>query len=139
MNRREDGAATIEFIWLALILMVPLVYIMISVFEVQRTSFGATAASRAAARTFVLAPDPASGHERAQSVARVTLDDHGVGEADVIIDCEPACHQPGSSVRVRVEVRQPLPLAPRIFGDQVAAIDVDATHRAPYGRYRGGP
>lgn len=139
MRRADDaGSATIEFIWLALILMVPLVYIVVSVFEVQRASFGATAASRSAARAFVLAPDPSVAHERAQRAAAVTLQDHGVDGARVDISCRPACHEPGSSVQVRIQVRQPLPLAPTILGEDLAAIDLEASHREPYGRYRGG-
>lgn len=138
-ERSEGGGATIEFIWLALILMVPLVYIVVSVFEVQRTSFGATAASRSAARAFVLAPDPVVAHHRAEAAARVTLEDHGVEGAQVEIVCRPGCHEPGSTVTVRISVRQSLPLAPSVLGEGLAGIDIEASHREPFGRYRSAP
>lgn len=140
MTRREEaGSATVEFIWLALILLVPLVYVVVTVFEVQRTSYGATAASRSAARAFVLAPDPVTAHERAQRAAAVTLDDHGVADARVEIACSPGCHLPGSSVQVDIRVRHALPLAPTLLGDELAAISIEASHREPYGRHRAGP
>nr|MBA2464590.1 hypothetical protein [Nocardioidaceae bacterium] len=58
-HRDESGSALVEVTWLAILLLVPLVYVVLGVFEVQRASFGSTSAARAAGRAFVLAPDPA--------------------------------------------------------------------------------
>ncbi|MGH3455694.1 MAG: hypothetical protein ACRDPQ_20380 [Nocardioidaceae bacterium] len=66
-RRDETGTALIEFIWLGLLLLVPLVYIMLTVFDAQRGAFGASSASRAAGRAFVLAPirrPPTTGRSR---------------------------------------------------------------------------
>ena len=49
---------------------VPMLWIVMSVFEVQRGAFAVSAAARAAARAYALAPDDASGLVRAREAAR---------------------------------------------------------------------
>ncbi len=61
----DAGNAVVEFSTLAVLLMVPLVYVLLSVFEVQRASFGVTEAARQAGRAYVTADDPAQGRARA--------------------------------------------------------------------------
>ena len=139
-RRHESGTASVEFIWLTILLLVPFVYALIAVFDTQRASFAVSAASRSAARAFLQAADPASGEQRARVAARVALDDQDV-DADVVITCEPGpadCLQPGSSVRVVVHTVQPLPLTPSALGDQLGGIAVDSTHTESFGTYRAG-
>jgi len=138
--RTEDGSAVIEFIWLALLLLIPVVYILIAVFEVQRAAYGVSAASRSAARAFILAPDVPTAFDRADRAALVALGDQDVAGASVDITCSPTpadCLTPGSSVRVVVRMTQNLPLTPQALGDQLAPITVDSTHVEPYGSFRG--
>ena len=139
-RRHESGTATVEFVWLTILLLVPFVYALIAVFDTQRASFAVSAASRYAARAFLQAADPASGEQRARVAARVALDDQEV-DAEVVITCEPSpadCLQPGSSVRVVVHTVQPLPLTPSALGDQLGGIAVDSTHTEPFGTFRAG-
>ena len=140
-RRDESGTALIEFIWLGLLLLVPLVYVMLSVFDAQRGAFAASSASRAAGRAFVLAPDQKTGEARAKEAARVALEDQGVeyGDADVDIDCEPRpddCLTSGSVITVEVVVQQPLPLVPSALGDSAPSVRLTSTHVEPYGTYR---
>jgi len=139
-RRHESGTATVEFVWLTILLLVPFVYALIAVFDTQRASFAVSAASRSAARAFLQAADPASGEQRARVAARVALDDQEV-DAEVVITCEPSpadCLQPGSSVRVVVHTVQPLPLTPSALGDHLGGIAVDSTHTEPFGTFRAG-
>lgn len=135
----ERGSATVEFTWLTLLLLVPLVYIVIGVFETQRAAYGVAAASEAAARAFIQAEEVGTAESRARAAARLVLADHGVSGASVATRCEPACFEPGSSVIVVVRSTRRLPLAPDLFGDPIAAFDVDSTHTEPFGRYRATP
>ena len=140
MTRREEGTAVVEFIWLALLLIIPIVYILIAVFDVQRAAYGVSAASRSAARAFILAPDVPTAYERAHRAAAVALGDQKVDGATVDITCMPTpddCLTPGSAVRVVIRMTQPLPLTPSALGDQIAPVTVDSTHVEPYGSYRG--
>ena len=54
-HRDESGSALVEFTWLAILLLVPLVWIVISVFQVQQGAFAVSAAARAAGRARVVA------------------------------------------------------------------------------------
>lgn len=138
-TREEDGTATIEFIWLTLLLLMPLVYLLIAVFDTQRAAFGVSTASRSAARAFLQADGAAAGEQRARQAARVALADQGLDDADITVTCLPtpaACFEPGSSVRVVVRVTQPLPLTPDALGSQLAGVTVDSTHTEPFGSYR---
>lgn len=138
-DRDEGGTAVIEFIWLALLLMIPVVYILIAVFDVQRAAYGVSAASRSAARAFILAPDLPTAYQRADRAAMIALGDQGIEGATVRVTCSPTparCLTPGSAVRVVVRTTQPLPLTPRALGDQIAPIAVDSTHVEPFGTYR---
>ena len=48
--RGEAGSALVEVTWLSILLLVPLVYVVLAVFEVQRAAFAVDAATRAAGR-----------------------------------------------------------------------------------------
>ena len=135
-SAEEHGNASIEFIWLALILLVPMMYILLVTFEVQRAAFGVSAASRAAARSFVLAPTNAAAEDRARNAALITLADHRVENSEIEITCEPRCHQPGSTVKVSVRAQQRLPMLPLVFGEQLGSIRVTGIHMEPFGSFR---
>jgi hypothetical protein len=139
--RSQEGTALIEFSWLAILLLVPLVYLIVAVFDVQRAAYGVTAATRAAGRAYVLSPDLATAEAQAQEAAAVALRDQGLDLApgELVITCLPApdsCLQPGSSVLVRLDLHVDLPLMPSALGANTPSIRVEATHLAPYGTYR---
>jgi hypothetical protein len=137
----QRGSALVEVTWLTILLLVPLVYLVLSVFEVQRAAFGVTTAGRAAGRAFVLAPDQASGQARAAQAASVALRDQGLTlpPGGLAITCEPdprACLQPGSVVLVSLRLQVALPLVPDFYGGNTPTIRVSSTHRSPYGTFR---
>lgn len=141
-RRDEAGSAIVEFVWLGLILMVPIIYILLAVFDLQRASYGVSAASRAAGRAFVLAPDQANAHARAERAAEVALKDQGIDPADVAVrvTCTPdpdRCLSPGAVISVAVHTSQPLPLVPSALGGARPAVQVNSTHTEPYGTFRG--
>jgi len=131
----------VEFSWLAILLMVPLVYVMLAVFDVQRTSYGATAATRAAGRAFIIVPDGMSEDDaraRAFEAARLAMKDQGIelSPGQLTISCNPACLQPGSTVTVTLDTEVRLPLIPDALGGEPPAIHISASHTEPYGDYR---
>jgi Flp pilus assembly protein TadG len=135
----ERGTATIEFVWLTILLLVPLVYVLVAVFDTQRAAYGVSTASHAAARAFLQSPDAATGERRARAAARVALDDQGLSGATVRVSCLPSpatCFEPGSAVRVVVRATQPLPLTPSALGPRLGGVTVDSTHTEPYGSFR---
>lgn len=143
MNRRreESGSALVEVVWLSVLLLVPLVYILLAAFDVQRASYGVSGAARAAARAYSLAPDEASAPARARAAAAVALQDQRVPAEDVALDvrCHPEpgnCLSPGSLIHVDLRYQVRLPLAPSALGSQSPSIRVEASHAVAYGTYR---
>jgi hypothetical protein len=131
----------VELIWLSLILLIPLVYVLLTLVVVQRSSYGVTEAARAAGRAFVLSPDPATGRQRAFEAARVAMADQGIAlpASSLTIVCHPlpsSCLRPGSTAEVKIRYQAALPILPRIFGHHPATIAVSARHVEPYGSYR---
>ena len=141
MRRDERGSALVEFVWLGFLLLIPLVYVLLSVFAAQSAAFGSDAASRAAGRAFMLAPDQQSAVVAAEGAARVALADQGI-DADLMrmsISCAPdasRCLTSGSTVTVEVTVLQPLPLVPSALGSNAPSIRLTSTHVEPYGTFR---
>lgn len=141
-RRRDDrGSALVEVTWLAILLLVPLVYVLLAVFDVQRGAFGVSAASRAAGRAFALAPSDGEGLSRAHAAAAVALGDQGVDEFDLVVACTPVptdCLAPGSVVTVTVRSQVDLPLVPAALGGGAPSVRVQSVHRVPVGRYVEG-
>ena len=139
-SRDAGGSALVEFTWLAIILLVPLVWIIMSVFEVQRGAFAVSAAARAAGRAYALAPDDATGAARAQAVAEQVLTDQGSPgqKVRVVVSCRSPqgnCHVGTAVITVRVESAVALPAAPKILGADAATFALSSSHTLPIGQY----
>ena len=139
-RRTERGSALVELTWLGLLLLVPLLWIVLSVFEVQRGAFAVSGAARAAGRAYTLAPSDAIGQARAQAAARQVLVDHGIGELPLgmAVTCAPAgdCHVPGAVITVQVRSRVDLPLLPDVLGGGAPSFALNASHTVPIGQFR---
>ena len=142
MTRRDQrGSALVELSWLGILLILPVLWIVMSVFQVQRGAFGVSAAARAAARAYALAPDDPSGLARAREAARIALDDQGVHGVwpDVDVSCTPFpgdCHQGTSVITVSVHSRVVLPLMPSVLGGNRPSFALDASQTVPIGQFQ---
>jgi Flp pilus assembly protein TadG len=137
----ERGSALVELSWLGILLLVPLLWIVVSVFDVQRGAFGVSGAARAAGRAYALAPTDAEGRQRATAAARQALEDQGVHgvPVTVTITCTPYphdCHSGTSVITVRVASRVDLPLLPSFLGGTAPSFALDATHTVPIGQFQ---
>lgn len=141
MSRDERGTAIVEFVWLAILLLVPLLYIVLAVFDTQRASYAASAAARSASRAYVTSPDQQTAYVRAEAAARLAFGDQGIDAADftMTISCRPDprhCLTPGSVVSAEVRSAADLPLMPAALGGNTPRIAVAAIHQSPYGTFR---
>jgi hypothetical protein len=139
--RGERGSGLVELTWLGILLLVPLVWILLSVFTVQRGAFAVSGAARAAGRAYVLAPSDALGTQRATAAARQALADQGLSGAplDITVTCAPyphACHSGTSVVTVRVASSVRIPLLPLLLGGGSPRFALDATQVVPVGQYQ---
>lgn len=140
-SRDESGSALVEVVWLSVLLLVPLVYVLLAAFDVQRASYGVSGAARAAARAYSLSPDEASASSRARAAATVALGDQRIDADRVAMDvrCRPDpgnCLAPGSLIEVGLRYQVRLPLTPVALGGQTASIRVEASHTVAYGTHR---
>ena len=137
----ERGSALVEFSWLAILLLVPVVWLVLSVFEVQRGAFAVSGAARAAGRAYALADSDATGDAHARRAARQAFTDQGLGAAPLTlaVTCTPyprSCHAGTSVVTVRVATRVRLPWLPSSFGLGEPVFALDASHTVPIGQFR---
>ena len=136
--RRPDGDAgnaVVEFSCLAVLLMVPLVYVLLSVFEVQRASFGVTEAARQAGRAYSTADDPAQGRARAAAAATLAMRDQGLECRGCLTDLSGSL-EADAQVTATVEHFVRLPLLGSVLGGERGGIPVDATHVEVVDRFR---
>ncbi|MGY1692010.1 hypothetical protein [Geodermatophilus sp. SYSU D01105] len=128
----ERGSALVEFVFIAIVVFVPLVYIVAGFSAVQRGVFASTAAAREAGRAMGTAPDPVSGAARAEAAARLAVADQSIDAADVRVAYAPAgagCDAaggysprlaPGEEFAVCVTVTVRIPLLPEFIDANTA-------------------
>ena len=138
--RGDDGSAIVEFVYLAVLLMVPLVYLLVTVFQVQSAAFGATEAARQAARAYVTSETAAQGAARAAAAAELAMGDQGLPlREDGLRVTAPRGLDPGASVTVVVRHDVTLPILGGLFGRVQPTIPVRATHVQVVDRFRERP
>lgn len=137
----EGGSAVIEFVFLAVLLMVPLFYLVMTLARIQAGAYAASAAAREAGRAYVTASAMASAQERAMSAARIAFEDQGFGadEAQLTMSCDGApCLRPDGRVVMATTVVVPLPLIPSFARGVVPLeVPVTASHVAVVDRFGG--
>lgn len=138
----DDGGAIIEFCFLGVLLLVPLVYLVLAVFAVQSTAYGVAAATREAGRAFVTTPPGAEPATRAFAAANVATADHGVvlepSQLAITASSE-GCLAAGDVVTVRIAVEVPLPFVPDVLAGAVGStVGVEGEHVEHVDRYRAG-
>jgi len=141
-GRREGGTAVVEFVFLAVLMMVPLVYLVMVMGRVQAGSYAASAAVREAGRAFVTAPAAGQASPRAEAAARIAFEDQGFGGAGrLTMGCDgDPCLRPEGRISMEATVVVPLPLVPAFARDVVPLeLPVTASHVAVVDRFRGRP
>jgi Flp pilus assembly protein TadG len=118
--RREDGSASLEFITVGLLLLVPVVYLVLALSALEKASFGVEGAARQATRVFVQSGSEREAEAAAQTAIAVTLADYGLAARDarVQVSCRPNpsdCLTRRGFVTVSIEVTVPLPLIPPVL------------------------
>ena len=137
--RGDGGNAIIEFVYLAILLMIPLTYLLLTVFRLQGATYAVSSATREAGRVFVTS---ASGDAdaRAATAASIVMADSGL-ELDarqLSIRCSARpCLTPGANVEVTIGYDVALPFLPRFLdGALPASIHVEGRHLEVVDRFR---
>ncbi|NLS11213.1 hypothetical protein HGQ17_14645 [Nesterenkonia sp. MY13] len=126
----EEGSAVVEFLALAVLLLIPTVWFLVAVAQVQSAAYAVTGAADQAAKVYVTSPH---GHQQsaAHSEAAVqrALGDFGIdpGQAEIRQSCSADCQEPGSVVQFDIELRVPVPLVPEFGGWEHRLVTVSAS------------
>lgn len=144
-DRGDVGNAVLEFVVLATFLMVPLIYIIIAVAQVQGSAYGATEATREAGRAYIGAATSLDASRQACTAATVALRN----AVDASFDCASQLHVscvsdagcspglvPGETIRVEIDLTVGLPFLPSsVFGHSLS-VPVHAVHDEIVDPYR---
>jgi hypothetical protein len=139
----ETGSAALEFVATGLILLVPLVYLILTMAQLQAGAFAVDGAARQAARVFVRSDSLAHAQASSRLAVAVALADFGIDptKATISVTCTPApsaCLTPHGFVTVTVTVGVPLPLVPPIIAVNVPlTVAVHATATQQVSRFWG--
>ncbi|MDW4572982.1 TadE family protein [Microbacterium sp. M3] len=127
----ERGSAALEFIVVGLLMLVPLVYLVVTLGLIQGQSLGAEAAARHVARAVSTASDADDARTRADAVLAAVAAEYGIDHVDLSVACTPAgasCPRAGATLHITVRAEVALPLVPPVLGlDEIAVIPVEAS------------
>ena len=130
-GRGDEGSAMVEFLALAVLLLVPLLYLVITLGRVQAATMAVDGSARTAARVYVLGRDEERARRQAEATVALALRDHGFrpAPAALTVDCSTRpCPAPGAVVRVSVELDVLLPGVPAAL-DRVVPLHVTVRAR----------
>ena len=128
----ERGSAIVEFVFIALVVFLPLVYVVAGFSAVQRGVFASTEAAREAGRALGTAPDLATGQARAEVAVAIAVEDQSVEATDVVLayapvggGCDGAGNYqptltPGEEFTVCLTVTVRIPLLPQFIDANTA-------------------
>lgn len=130
-RRDEDGRAVVEFVFLGVLMLLPLLYLVLTAARIQAASFSASLASREAGRAFVSGRDDADAEERAYAAAALAFEDFAFDRgADLQLSCDGSpCLRPDGLVTARSSIAVQLPLIPDFIASRVpSAVTISSTH-----------
>lgn len=139
----DEGSASLEFVTVGMILLLPLVYLVLAVAQIQAGALAVEGAARQSARVFVQSDDRSSAEAAAARAIEFALADHGLepDSVDVAISCSPrpgTCLTRQGFVTVSIDLLVPLPLVPPVLvGDFPLAVPLHGAATQQVSRFWG--
>lgn len=129
-HRNDHGSATVEFIALSVILLIPAIYLLVTISQLQAAGYAVVAASDQAAKTIAYTDNDSHAQSRAMQTVHLTAENYQLDPSttNTTIHCTNApCTTPGTQITVNVSIDVPLPLIPTFLGNQTRIATMDAT------------
>ncbi|WP_137845131.1 TadE family protein [Microbacterium sp. 2FI] len=129
----ERGSAALEFLVVGMLLLVPLVYLIVTLGLIQGGALGVEAGARHVARAVATAVDADEARDRADLVVASVVREYGLDGSRTTVEtrCRPAgatCPRAGATLVVTLRTTVALPLVPPVLGlDRLASIPVEST------------
>jgi hypothetical protein len=146
---REWGAAVVELLVVFLTLVVPVVYAMLVVADVQRALLATSSAAREAGRVYVTGASRVDAERRAGAAYREVLATYGLraGDPRAAMRLRAGCPAgeavgctagfgPGAEVQVEVTYRVPVARLPFLGAAAAPSLTVGATQHTRVDRFR---
>lgn len=135
----DAGNAIIEFVFVAVVVMVPLIYFIAAVATVQRNNLAVTQAARDAGRAFATSDSAAQARLRVAAAVRLALADQGLPNDASTRFVRSGAHcdapavtpalTPGAEFTVCVTRRTSLPAVPTVLtGRGIRTVGVYVVH-----------
>ncbi|WP_344121914.1 hypothetical protein [Kocuria aegyptia] len=132
----DEGSAVVEFVALGTLLLVPVVYFVLAVAQVQAGAFAVVAAVQQASQVLARAQPGELSEAGLSAAAQLAAADQGFAPDRLAIRLEcsdGACAAPGAVATVHAVLEVPLPLVPGFTDLDVAVLTSSAT--VVLGRY----
>ena len=139
----DDGSASLEFITAGMVLLLPLVYLVLTMSSIQAGAFAVEGAARQAARVYVQSPNVAQANAAAERAVQFALADYGLetDQVTVTVTCRPTpsqCLQRRGFVTVVVTTTVALPLVPPVLDlDVPLSVPISSTATQQVSRFWG--
>ena len=139
----DEGSASLEFITAGMLLLLPLVYLVLTMASIQAGAFAVEGAARQAARVYVQSASTGEANAAAGRAIEFALADYGLDASDVTVgvSCSPnpaRCLTRRGFVTVTVTTRVALPLVPPILNlDVPFSVPLTATATQQVSRFWG--
>ncbi|GAA5028281.1 TadE family protein [Microbacterium fluvii] len=138
----DAGSAALEFILAGVVLLVPLVYLVVALGQIQGQTMGVDAAARHVARAVATASDETEAAERVDLIVASVVDGYGLDAdaVEVALTCRPAgeCPRAGATLVVTVSTQVALPLVPEALGlSDLASVAVESASAQKISRLWG--
>lgn len=129
-DHAEQGSAIIEFLALGTLLLIPTVWFLLAVAEVQAASYAAVGAADQAAKMYTAGDaDPGERSARSEAAVSAALADFGISpdQGEFSRTCSADCEIEGSLVGYTVQIHVPVPLIPELPGLEHRLVSVSST------------
>ena len=136
--RVEEGRAIVEFVFLGILLLLPLTYLVLTLARIQGAAFSASLAGREAGRAFVTSGEDEQAHARAVAAATIAFEDFGFDrDATLYVSCDGSpCLRPGGVVTTTAVIDVQLPLIPDFLAGSIpGSVTISSTHIASVDTY----
>jgi len=130
----------VEFVFLGVLVLVPLIYLVITVGRIQAAAFSATTAAREAGRAFTTSSTEGEAAPRARAAAALSFGDFGFPDSSQLeLSCDGTpCLRPDARVTATASVTVALPLVPAFLeGALPLSVPVSSTHVSTVDRFGG--
>ncbi|QGH69145.1 pilus assembly protein [Pseudactinotalea sp. HY158] len=140
----DSGSAVVEFLGVTLLLLVPTVYLVLTLARVEAAAFAAEGAAREAGRIIAAAESMDDALVTMHQAVELAFADQGIDvdpQAAVAVTCsDDPCLSPGAYVHVAVAATVDLPLLPDVVADATrSSVRIEASATTGIDRFRERP